>query len=638
MFYTCLAFRIKAIFLLFIASTACLAQKIDPERIKQAKDIAVDYEDASVAAITSFQNFTFFLDKRENSLRVKNEELERLIALKDGEKFIKRIFYNDKIELNHSAVLNEKGRSYDHNKFCGHYQSGDIFYSDAQICAFRMHMGQQGQIVDFEATTTYLDPKYLTYVFFHEETPVLKKEIVFEIPVGVDVELKEMNFEGYNITKKTVGNKYIFTVNQLEPIKENSNDPGHLHYLPHILILTKSFKASDGSKVPVLASTNDLYKWYHHLTLNLDNKPSELKQKVAEIIQDKQTDDEKIKAIYYWVQDNIKYIAFENGLAGFQPDPASKVFYNKYGDCKGMANLTKEMLKLAGYDARLTWIGTNKIPYTYDIPTLAVDNHMVCTVFLNGKKFILDSTEKYNPMGFNAERIQGKQVLIEDGDNYIIEKVDEQPIEDYLVENSWDYTVNENQLQGSGSVKVRGEYKKVLLNYINTVDKSDKDKFLKAVVSGDSEPDYFSISDYTGLDRKSPTLVNYDMNLANQVSSFGAEMYLDIDFNDDYKGSLIEDDRKVPYSFGSKKFSKTTAKLSIPDGYKVEYLPEPFQMANDYYSFTAKYEVQQGRILYTKEIKLFKTILPTDGFGQWNETIKDLTKFYDDQIILKREN
>lgn len=80
---------------------------------------------------------------------------------------------------------------------------------------------------------------------------------------------------------------------------------------------------------------------------------------------------EKIEAVFYWVQDNIRYIAFENGIMGFKPEAASKVYQNRYGDCKGMANLLKEMLKICGYDARLTWIGTNDIPYDYKTASLA---------------------------------------------------------------------------------------------------------------------------------------------------------------------------------------------------------------------------------------------------------------------------
>ena len=60
------------------------------------------------------------------------------------------------------------------------------------------------------------------------------------------------------------------------------------------------------------------------------------------------TEPEKVARIYYWVQDHVRYIAFENGLRGFIPHDAGRVYASRYGDCKDMANLLHEMLRMAG--------------------------------------------------------------------------------------------------------------------------------------------------------------------------------------------------------------------------------------------------------------------------------------------------
>ena len=48
---------------------------------------------------------------------------------------------------------------------------------------------------------------------------------------------------------------------------------------------------------------------------------------------------------------------------------------------------------------------------------------MICTVILNGKKYFLDGTESFIALNDYAQRIQGKQVLIEDGKNYILDRI-----------------------------------------------------------------------------------------------------------------------------------------------------------------------------------------------------------------------
>jgi len=93
-----------------------------------------------------------------------------------------------------------------------------------------------------------------------------------------------------------------------------------------------------------------------------DNKTATLKPNVDEQVRGKTTELEKARSIFYWVQDNIRYIAFEDGYAGFVPQTVQDVFKNKYGDCKGMANLVTEMLKLAGLVVHMTWIGTKHLP------------------------------------------------------------------------------------------------------------------------------------------------------------------------------------------------------------------------------------------------------------------------------------
>jgi transglutaminase-like putative cysteine protease len=83
---------------------------------------------------------------------------------------------------------------------------------------------------------------------------------------------------------------------------------------------------------------------------------TELSQKANELTTGTTDDIQKIKKIFNWVQHNIRYIAFEDGIAGFKPAKANDVLHKKYGDCKGMANLTRGLLQSLGYDARLCWI------------------------------------------------------------------------------------------------------------------------------------------------------------------------------------------------------------------------------------------------------------------------------------------
>ena len=78
----------------------------------------------------------------------------------------------------------------------------------------------------------------------------------------------------------------------------------------------------------VLNGISSLYDWYYSLVkdINTQEKDKDLEALVASLTVGKDSDLEKVKAIYYWTQQNIKYIAFEYALGGFIPREANDVF------------------------------------------------------------------------------------------------------------------------------------------------------------------------------------------------------------------------------------------------------------------------------------------------------------------------
>ena len=445
-----------------------LSQKVS-EYAAVATELKKKFPKDEIIAIENKDSHDYFIDGSTGTLMIRQKSEAKFISLKSNTSLLLRNFSNNHVKTESYSLKNEKGRNQVHDKFCGSSVSDDIFYTDGQVCVYKSALSQVGQFVAYESSTLYNDPKYLTQVFFNEEYPSKKREINFTIPSNVEVELVEMNFAGFSIqknnSKTSKGTEYTFTLENAEAMPKENNQPGYLHFLPHILVLCKSYTPPKGEKVTILSSTADLYKWYASLTAQLDTNYQLITSTVQELMKGKKTDEEKIRAIYYWVQDNIKYIAFEDGIAAFKPANAGEVFYNRYGDCKGMANLTKAMLQIAGFDARLTWIGTDKIPYSYSLPTLAVDNHMICTVMLKGKQIILDATEKQNSFGEYAERIQGKEILIENGKDFVLSKVPVEPIDKYREESDWKFSIVNKTLIGKGKTIWEGETKKIFYTY-----------------------------------------------------------------------------------------------------------------------------------------------------------------------------
>src|SRR5690606_30968656 len=81
------------------------------------------------------------------------------------------------------------------------YKSSDLFHNDTRVKYAHVDFPLKGYRYLTEIKKHYKDIKYFTKVYFNSEYPTVKRSIKVSIPDWLDVELKEMNFEGYTIKK-----------------------------------------------------------------------------------------------------------------------------------------------------------------------------------------------------------------------------------------------------------------------------------------------------------------------------------------------------------------------------------------------------------------------------------------------------
>ncbi|HZI54667.1 MAG TPA: transglutaminase domain-containing protein [Chitinophagaceae bacterium] len=615
-------------------SQSDLSGNLQSWRSKYPKEEVIAYSHREIVS------FSLNADPKQGEGKVKatvNTEVI-LVPVKDFLRYNDGLFYNDEVTIDNLKAVNAKGKEVSVQKLCASYQQDDIFHSDSKFCSVKFPLDEKGKSFTYTYQNNFRDVKYLTSLYFHNPIPSVEKVIEFRIPSWLEADLREFNFSKTGIEKSSIKENDItritYKLKDVDAIQRESSSPNHAISYPHIICVSKAY-TENGQRKVLFESVKDLYKWYHSVCASIGNDPAALKDKVAALTSGKKTDIEKIEALFYWVQDNIRYIAFEDGIMGFKPDAAQNVFNKKYGDCKGKANLLKEMLKLAGYDARLTWIGTSDLPYDYSLPSLAVDNHMICTVILNGKRYFLDGTEDFIAFNDYAQRIQGKQVLIEDGDNFIIDKIPDFPAERNRVKTVTKMNIEEGTIKGNTDMEYNGESKIMLQRVFTSIRTENKKDALSGflrksndnvVVNNIKEPEF--------SDRQKSLQVSFDFTANNQVTKTGNELYVVMDWDKEFAGMEFEADRKNDYEFNQKYYLTSQAELVIPAGYKVDYLPEPFKKSTPEYSFEGSFTNKGKSIVYSKTIIVNKPILHKEGFDQWNSFIKSINKFYNDQVVL----
>src|SRR5688572_29543965 len=286
---------------------------ISEEDAATAAVLKKKFKNEPYAAITMTQRFTFSRSKNEFKhpiVTVKETGSVEFIALKDIAVFQYFKYHNHFIKLNSFYRYDKYLKRYNLSGKSGFDKSvtnDNIFFDDARLQLYSFRFLEKGKMAKLTWEQEYTDAKYLTRSFFNEYFPIADKVIEFEVPEWLDISFIEKNFEKFKIVKgKENSGKsvvYSFKVKDAPAIKSEPSDLGMAYTEPHIIIQIKSFE-NDGQKVRHFQNTADLYNWYRELYNMAKNDNSALKSQVTRLIEGKKTDEDKIKAIYYWVQDN----------------------------------------------------------------------------------------------------------------------------------------------------------------------------------------------------------------------------------------------------------------------------------------------------------------------------------------------
>jgi len=510
-----------------------------------------------------------------------------------------------------------------------------FFFDDSRVQYYPIRFSEKGSMAKVTVKKEYSDGRYLTRLFFGEPYPVKEQVFEFRVPEWLTVDFKTINFEGYKIerqeNKKGGYINYVFTMKDIPATKQEYKSIGHAYTDPHIIIQIKSFN-SKGETLKGFDKTDDLYAWNNRLYEMAGNKKESLQPALAKITQGKTSDIEKIKAIYYWVQDNIRYIAYEDGYSGYIPAGAQDVLSKKFGDCKGMANLLTELLKMAGYDAHFTWIGTRSIPYQQSMPALCVNNHAITTLYFQGKEYFLDGTEKYEPFGENAYRIQGKEVMIAKGVTYELKTVPLTTGNEHKIFSTADFVLTNDVLSGKIKVILTGnERKDFHQSYQELPISSQKDFLNEFLEFGNDNMQAANIKTSDLKNREIPVTIEGDVDVSNYVNTISGDKYISIDFFPKTLERFMPDEKRVGgYDFDDVMTFEDEISLTIPQGTKFLDIPEKTELNYDGYEFKGEYIVSGNKIMLKKKVVIKNSVIKTNDFENWKKflgSIKEFSKY-----------
>ena len=147
--------------------------------------------------------------------------------------------------------------------------------------------------------------------------------------------------------------------------------------------------------VSTVGSWEEVSRWYWKLCQpRLEATCPAMSNKVAEIVKNIDGDAEKVRAIFKFVSQEIRYmgLTLEDESPGYAPHDVSLTFGNRYGVCRDKAALLVSMLRIAGFKAYpvLIHVGPKK---DADVP-IPYFNHAITAVEIGGELVLMDSTNE----------------------------------------------------------------------------------------------------------------------------------------------------------------------------------------------------------------------------------------------------
>ena len=599
------------------------------------------------------------------------QEIVLHIKLDNGTFSIKKDVFEEDLYLNNSANYNSKRSlsyatffnldtieassfslqddTYTENKVTNFNEKNnlnDSFYDDSKELSFIYPKLAKGSKTQLKLQYNIKNPRFLNAFFFGDFYPVIRNKVTIIADKDIELIFKPFHLENtpkITFKKKKKGKNYEYTWSQLnsEKFDIEADAPSYRSILPHIIPIITSYKENNETK-KLLDGVGGLYSWYYSLVENINKEDTdpELEALVAELIKGKTSDLEKVKALYYWTQKNIKYIAFEYALGGFIPREANDVFQKKYGDCKDNSSILYKMLEIAGLEGNLTWIGTRKIPYTYEeVPTPAVDNHMILSYEYNNKTYYLDATGRYIQIDYPSSFIQGKEALIANGKSYKIKKIPVIAANLNTITDSTYLKISGRDIIGSSQTKLSGYLKNNLFYNLENTRKEAavKELYNKRFSKGSNKFLITSFTEENKFSYEEDFLVRYNFTIQDYVQNIGSEIFINPHINNNIAGIKTKKDRKHAIEFDYKKQYSYTNTIEIPEGYTVSYIPTSVSLGNELLSVNLSYSKVNNTLVCQQDVVFNFINLSVAAQQKVNAIIEQTEKAFKEIIVLQKK-
>lgn len=566
------------------------------------------------------------------------------------------LFYDSETKINylHGWSITAKGLEYESKDKDSFERSASTFevFSSIKERLLQVPGAEVGTVVGFES-----EQKARPYVFadrwdFQINIPVEHTRYTLQLPGRWEFKAR---WENHAEVEPIIQNgTYTWDLLDVPRIEKEYREPPYRALAGHMSVTFFSEKIRNQS----YNSWNDIGLWYGHLTADSRNATPALQQKVSELAPPNLPLLERIRVLARFAQHDIRYAAIEMGIGGLKPHPAGEILTHKYGDCKDKATILGSMLTQIGVKSYYMPIHDERGIYKQSSPPDLGFNHVIIAIQLPegsytkpmpaiyehpklGHLLIFDPTQDLVPFGELPYYEQDNYALLvtEDGGELIHLPVSSPQLNE-LKRSAKLKLLPDGTLQGEIE-EVRSGYHAMLeREYLRNETQKDRKKtiehFLGATM-GNFQVDSFDLINADDIDKD--LVLRFKFTAGHYAKTAGPLLLVRPRVVGEKAGSFdATKPRHYPYEFPAPTLDSDAVEITLPDGYKVDELPDPAKASFPFGEYTSKTEASGNVLKYTREYKMSTTLVPLDHIDQLRRLFSEIITDEKNMAVLKKAN
>ncbi len=516
---------------------------------------------------------------------------------------------------------------------------GGTLYGDSRVKYFRYTPTAYPYTIAFSYTYTTPNTAFLPRWMPVDDYMVSTEKSVYSMTIaqGLKWRKKEKNFKDYPIKNLSKGNTLTYEMVGMPAQKREMMSPAFYNFEPQVMVALDDFhlEGVDGSA----SDWKSMGQWQHdYLLVNRDKLPQNTVNLISDRLQGISDKVEKVKSVYQYVQDNTRYISVQLGIGGWQPISAQEVDEVKYGDCKGLTNYTKALLKSQGIEAyySVVYAGGTKKGMEKDFACMQ-GNHVILNV-PNGEEDIwLECTSQKIPFGFLSDFTDDRDVLVVTPQGGKIKHTEAYLNDENLQQTNAVFKISpEGDLKGKVAivtkaiqyddhVKIENMAKpKRIEHYREYWDNINGLVVLETKFQNNKEEVEFT----EVVTVEGPSYAKkIEGELLLKPNAFNLMNFVP----DRYR------DRKTPFEISRGFTDVDDFKIEIPQGHVLETLPEPIKITGKYGDYSMQLEkINETELRYTRKLSILKGHYPKEEYADYRSFMRKIRKADNLKIIINQ--